>query len=451
MELEEHTTASGEDPFVLGRDFRAHSIPLASGNSQPKLGTKGGPVAAPAPFFRGADASLSASAGSGRFDPMGRPESLQVPHRTPPESPTKAAHSSGQQLMSEASYTSMHAPSASETVSMPPPRPQYAQVAGGRREEAGTLPARSGADSEALVANRTAVRGGGPTTAQTASGQVEGTVPYPISDPRRTRTPVASAAAPLSSRNSGESQNTPLQLRPPAPDAASSVRPGGSGHVGGHLPHSTTGARRVPAAVASAAATTSSAKSGMPQNAPKTLPAAARTSDSAGAHGAHGTNQGHVKALTAQFGGAAPTTSLKTVASSSTSTVHAGDASRMEGVIPTSSSDAPAAVPQSSRLAHAPEARNGWGDEPPASHSADDWEPLNASGEFNLPHGNMGDDMDQDAQSWSDPNLPDDRFILEEVNDIRIELRDLVRRASAVNASLRTEGGSFLSSYHHLV
>ena len=119
-----------------------------------------------------------------------------------------------------------HAPSVSETVSMPPPSVPRAPGAGGRRGEAGTLPARSGADSEALVANRSAVRGGGPTTVQTASGQVEGTVPYPISDPRRTRTPVASAAAPLSSGNSGESQNTPLQLRPPAPDAASSGRPG---------------------------------------------------------------------------------------------------------------------------------------------------------------------------------------------------------------------------------
>ena len=121
MELEEHTTAPGEDPFAPGRDFRAHSIPLASGNSQLKLGTQGGPVAAPAAFFREGDASPSARTESGRFLPMGPPESVQVHHRTPPESPTKAAHSSGQQLMSKASYTSMHAPSASETVSMPPP------------------------------------------------------------------------------------------------------------------------------------------------------------------------------------------------------------------------------------------------------------------------------------------------------------------------------------------
>ena len=40
MELEEHTTASGQDPFALGRDFRAHSIPLASGNCQLKLGER---------------------------------------------------------------------------------------------------------------------------------------------------------------------------------------------------------------------------------------------------------------------------------------------------------------------------------------------------------------------------------------------------------------------------
>ena len=39
MELEEHTTAPGEDLFASGRDFRAHSIPMASGNSQLQLGT----------------------------------------------------------------------------------------------------------------------------------------------------------------------------------------------------------------------------------------------------------------------------------------------------------------------------------------------------------------------------------------------------------------------------
>ena len=44
MELEEHTTAPGEDLFASGRDFRAHSIPMASGNSQLQLGTKGGPI-----------------------------------------------------------------------------------------------------------------------------------------------------------------------------------------------------------------------------------------------------------------------------------------------------------------------------------------------------------------------------------------------------------------------
>ncbi|EJD33588.1 hypothetical protein AURDEDRAFT_177332 [Auricularia subglabra TFB-10046 SS5] len=464
-EQEAPTLAPGDDPFASGRGFRAQSSHLTSSNSQLHFGGKGGAVAVPAASGGEGDVAPSARTGSGPFQPMVPPERTQVPRTPIPASPTKAAHSTGQQLEMLTSYGSLGAPSASG----PPPvlgAPSLRAVAlRDRPPAAGSVPMRSGAASVALDANPPLERASSIAGVQTESGWVQGPIDYPSSDSHRGSGVPASAVMLGNSAHSGMLQDASAQLQPPARHSALRVAPGGSEHVTTLVSHPVADSHLDTAAVAHTAAPSSSAHAGMLQNAPSAFPAAQRPGAVTSASSTSGAKDGIVSNLTARYERGGRPTAAPAAHFSSKSSSHAGDATRMQGVTPLAPSGAPHAVAHAGSASATPLDHTTWGREPAASRTdRDDWQPSDAQfhatklQNLAAPLGEtMSVQIDEDADMlsaysvdhWEHPDppeeladLPNARMVLDTVCNIRAELRRLNKDVARVNAALATPAGT---------
>ncbi|EJD54933.1 hypothetical protein AURDEDRAFT_155169 [Auricularia subglabra TFB-10046 SS5] len=393
------------------------------------------------------------------------PERTQVPPTPIPASPTKAAHSTGQQLDMLTSYGSLGAPSASG----PPPalaaRSVGAVALRERPPAVGSVPMRSGAASAALDAKPPLGRASSIAGTQTKDGWVQGPIDYPSFDSHRGSGVPASAVKLGNSAHSGMLQDASAQLQPPARHSVLRVAPGGSEHVTTPVSHPVADSHLATAAVASAAAPSSSAHAGMPQNAPSAFLAAQRIGAATSASSTSGAKGSIVSNLTVRYERGGRPTAAPAAHFSSKSTPHAGDATRMQGITALAPSGAPHVVAHARSALATPLGPSPWGSEPPASRTDKvDWQPSDAQFHATkLPNlaAPLGETMsvqiDEDVDMlseysvdhWEHPDppgeladLPNARMVLDTVCNIRAELRRLNKDVARVNAALATPAGT---------